>query len=89
MNKEIANIVNKVLSEEISGRIKNVKNKIFETNNMKKEICSECGSKEMYEGECTECGANSMMEGNMCSECGSEMVEGECTECGSMYEGDI
>jgi len=89
MNREIANIVNKVLSEEISGRIKNVKNKIFETNNMKKEICSECGSKEMYEGECTECGANSMMEGNMCSECGSEMVEGECTECGSMYEGDI
>ena len=89
MNKEIANIVNKVLSEEISGRIKNVKNKIFETNNMKKEMCSECGSKEMYEGECTECGANSMMEGQMCSECGNEMYEGECSECGNMYEGDI
>jgi hypothetical protein len=89
MNREIANIVNRVLSEEISGRIKDVKNKIFETNNMKKEICSECGSKEMYEGECTECGANPMTEGQMCSECGGNMVEGECTECGTMYGGDI
>ena len=59
MNREILNIVNKVLSEEISGRIKNVKHKIFETNNMKKEMCSECGSKEMYEGECMECGYGS------------------------------
>ena len=80
MNKEIANIVNKVLSEEISGRIKNVKNKIFETNNMKKEICSECGSKEMYEED---------EYSKMCESCGGNMVEGECTECGSMYEGDI
>ena len=72
MNKEIANIVNKVLSEEISGRIKNVKNKIFETNNMKKEICSECGSKEMYEGECMECGG---------------MDEGDIQELGGMDDG--
>jgi len=72
MNREIANIVNKVLSEEISGRIKNVKNKIFETNNMKKEICSECGSKEMYEGECMECGS---------------MYEGDIQELGGMDDG--
>jgi hypothetical protein len=56
MNREILNIVNKVLSEEISGRIKNVKHKIFETDSMKGKSCSECGSKEMYEGECMECG---------------------------------
>ena len=56
MNREILNIVNRVLSEEISGRVKNVKHKIFETDNMKGDSCSECGSKEMYEGECMECG---------------------------------
>ena len=56
MNREILNIVNRVLSEEISGRLKNVKHKIFETDSMKGKSCSECGSKEMYEGECTECG---------------------------------
>jgi hypothetical protein len=72
MNREIANIVNKVLSEEISGRIKNVKNKIFETNNMKKEMCSECGSKKMYEGECIECGS---------------MYEGDIQELGGMDDG--
>lgn len=59
MNREILNIVNKVLSEEISGRIKNVKHKIFETDSMKGKSCSECGSKEMYEGECMECGYGS------------------------------
>jgi ribosomal protein L37E len=56
MNREILNIVNRVLSEEISGRLKNVKHKIFETDNMKGECCSECGSYSMTEGECTECG---------------------------------
>jgi hypothetical protein len=59
MNREILNIVNRVLSEEISGRLKNVKHKIFETDNMKGNSCSECGSKEMYEGECMECGNKS------------------------------
>lgn len=55
MNREILNIVNKVLSEEITGRIKNVNNKIFEYKDMKKQMCSECGGK-MLEGECMECG---------------------------------
>lgn len=56
MDREILKIVNKVLSEEISGRIKNVKHKIFETDSMKGECCSECGSYNMVEGECSECG---------------------------------
>ena len=51
MNREILNIVNKVLSEEISGRIKKVKGRLFESDKM----CSECGSP-MTESECMECG---------------------------------
>ena len=81
MNREILNIVNRVLSEEVNGKIKNVKRRLFES----KEMCSECGSGKMYEGECMECGymKEDMMEGSMCSECGSgKMYEGECMECG-------
>ena len=56
MNKEILNIVNRILSEEITGKVKTLKNKIFENNNMKKQVCSECGGN-MYEGDtCEECG---------------------------------
>ena len=55
MNREILNIVNKVLSEEITGKVRNLKNKIFEDKGMKKQMCSECGGK-MLEGECMECG---------------------------------
>lgn len=62
MNKEILNIVNRILSEEITGKVKTLKNKIFENNNMKKQECSECGGN-MYEGECMECG--SMYEGEV------------------------
>jgi hypothetical protein len=51
MNKEIMKIVNRVLSEEISGRISEVKNKLFESDG---ETC-ECGGM-VYEGECMECG---------------------------------
>lgn len=58
MDREILNIVNRVLSEEITGRIKNVNNKIFESDVMKKQMCSECGGK-MIEGECNECGYGS------------------------------
>jgi len=92
MKREILNIVNRVLTEEVSGRIKNAKRRLFET----KEMCSECGSGRMVEGECMECGymkedecvecgysEGDMMEGTMCSECGGgPMVEGECSECG-------
>jgi hypothetical protein len=92
MNREINNIVDRIISEEIDKRIGIIKNKIFEDSKMKKQICSECGSKNMYENECMECG--SMYEGSdnghECSECGGSMYEGECSECGgSMYEGDI
>jgi hypothetical protein len=52
MNREILKVVNRVLSEEISGRISNVKRRIFE----EKSMCSECGVGTMYEGECSECG---------------------------------
>jgi hypothetical protein len=52
MNREILKVVNRVLSEEISGRISNVKRRIFE----EKTMCTECGVGRMYEGECNECG---------------------------------
>ena len=52
MNREILNVVNRVLSEEISGRISNVKRRIFE----EKSMCTECGVGTMNEGECSECG---------------------------------
>jgi len=71
MNKEILNIVNRILSEEITGKVKTLKNKIFENNNMKKQECSECGGN-MYEGECMECG---------------NMYEGDIQELGGMDDG--
>jgi hypothetical protein len=52
MNKEILNIVNRVLSEEMTGRINRNRRRIFESDKM----CSECGVGMMNEGECTECG---------------------------------
>lgn len=58
MNREIKNIVDKVLNEELSIRTKSVKRRLFEN----KEMCEECGGS-MLEGECTECG--SMREGNI------------------------
>ena len=60
MNREIMKIVNRVVSEEFSGRISNIKNRLFE--NKGSEICVSCGSGDMYEGECMECG--NMYEGN-------------------------
>ena len=59
MNKDILKIVNKVLSEEITDRIKRAKTKIFESD--KGESC-ECGGK-IQEGECMECGKSYMDEG--------------------------
>ena len=60
MNKEIMKIVNRVLSEEISGRISEVKNRLFENEG---ETCESCGS-EMNEGEtCESCG--NTYEGNI------------------------
>ena len=58
MNREIMKIVNKVISEEFSGRISNIKNQLFENEG---ETC-ECGGM-MYEGECMECG--NMYEGDI------------------------
>lgn len=57
MDREILNIVNKVLSEELSGKISNVRRKIYEG----KKMCEQCGSA-MNEGACNECG---YMEGEM------------------------
>ena len=61
----------------------------------KGQMCNECGSGMMYEGECSECGYKMegaaklqdkfdyVEEGEMCNECGSGMMyEGECNECG-------
>ena len=61
MNREIMKIVNRVVSEEVSGRISNIKNQLFE--NKGSEMCEACGSGDMYEGECMECG--NMYEGNI------------------------
>lgn len=58
MKRDILNIVNKVLSEEINGKAKNIKKRLIESDKM----CSECGSGSMVEGECSECG---YMEGDM------------------------
>ena len=52
MDKEILNIVNRILSEELTGRINENKRRLFESDKM----CSECGSDSMNEGECVECG---------------------------------
>ena len=90
MNREINNIVDRIISEEFNNRINIIKNKIFEDVKMKKQICSECGSKNMYENECMECGSmyENTDKGHECSECGGQMMEGECSECGYM-EGNI
>ena len=89
MNREINNIVDRIISEEFDKRISSIKNKIFEDSKMKKQICSECGSKNMYENECMECG--SMYEGSdnghECSECGGSMYEGDIQELGGMDDG--
>ena len=88
MRSDSLKIVDKVVSEEIKKRILSLGNKIFEDKEMKKELCSECGSNRMYEGECKECGHIKENKG-MCSECGvGNMVEGECSECGYM-EGEF
>ena len=72
MENNVSNIVNKVISEEINKRIDSVRNKIFENKDMKKGMCSECGSNKMYENECMECGY---------------MMEGEIQELGGMDDG--
>jgi len=80
-------IVNRVVSEEVSDRISNIKYRLFE--NKGSEMCESCGS-EMNEGEmCESCG-NTNEGSEMCESCGSgDMYEGECMECGNMYEGNI
>ena len=58
MEREIKNIVDRILSEEIKKSSSRIKNRINENAGM----CSECGGK-MYEDECMECG--SMYEGEI------------------------
>ena len=58
MEKEIKNIVDRILSEEIYVSSKRITKRINENTGM----CSECGGS-MYEGECMECG--SMYEGDI------------------------
>ena len=47
MDKDILKIVNKVLSEEVSGKLSKIKRRIFEN----KSMCSECGSTNIMENE--------------------------------------
>ena len=49
MNREIKNIVDKVLNEELYVRTNSVKRRLFEN----KEMCEQCGGN-MSEGECME-----------------------------------
>jgi len=79
MDRKILNIVNRVLGGKNSNR------RLFES---KKEMCSECGSGGMYEGECNECGYMKENKG-MCSECGGRMMEGKCSECGHSKESEL
>lgn len=58
MNREIKNIVDKVLNEELYVRTNSVKRRLFENE----EMCEQCGGN-MSEGECMECG--SMREGDI------------------------
>ena len=59
MDKDILKIVNKVLSEEVSGKLSKIKRRIFEN----KSMCSECGSTNIMENECMKCGT--MYEGDI------------------------
>jgi hypothetical protein len=52
MNKEIMKIVDRILSEEVSDKMSNIRKRILENKNM----CSECSIGEMIEGQCNECG---------------------------------
>ena len=58
MEKQIKNIVDRILSEEIKKTSSRIKRRINENTGM----CSECGGN-MYEGECMECG--NMYEGDI------------------------
>lgn len=71
MDDYIKNVTKQIISEELDKRILSIKNKIFENKDMKKQMCSECGSK-MYEGECIECG---------------DKYEGNIQELGGMDDG--
>jgi hypothetical protein len=59
MEREIKKIVNKIVSEEFSGRISKFKKQLFENEG---ETCEQCGT-QMVEGECMECG--NMYEGDI------------------------
>ena len=52
MNREIMKIVDRILSEEVSDKMSNIRKRILENKNM----CSECSIGEMIEGQCNECG---------------------------------
>ena len=45
-------IVDRILSEEVSDKMSNIRKRILENKNM----CSECSIGEMIEGQCNECG---------------------------------
>jgi|688.fasta_scaffold192128_2 hypothetical protein len=91
-NKYIESLVKRVLSETLEDKINELETKLHEEEN----VCEQCGSPSLMEGECSECGYNKMYEEmdylsegeNICEQCGKQMNEGICEQCSSMNESD-
>ena len=90
-NKNIESLLKKILSETLEERANELESKLHEGE----QVCEQCGSSSLMEGECSECGYK-MSEGedflyegeNVCEQCGGEMSEGICEQCSSMNESD-
>ena len=91
-SKNIESILKKILNETLEGRSKELEKKLHEGE----QVCEQCGSPSLMEGECTECGYSKMYEEmdylgegeNICEQCGNQMNEGICEQCSSMKESD-
>jgi len=90
-NKNIESLLKKILNETLEEKANELEAKLHEGE----QVCEQCGSSSLMEGECSECGYK-MSEGvdfldeeeNVCEQCGGEMSEGVCEQCSSMNESD-
>ena len=91
-NKNIESLLKKILIETLEERANKLESKLHEGEN----VCEQCGSTSLMEGECSECGYSKMYEEmdylgeseNVCEQCGKQMNEGICEQCSSMNESD-
>lgn len=90
-NKNIESLLKKILSETLEERANELETKLHEGE----QVCEQCGSSSIMEGECSECGymmsesVDFLYEGeNICEQCGGETTEGICEQCTSMNESD-